>query len=203
MQEQWDAAMEAYRETDKLARRADHPTLSRESPPGSDEGRVHGPEEPRGRRLRLPSRPSAPARRSRSGSISSRRSTSGGSIQVAQGDLIGGGDTLNRALTLAEGLDDRALVAYAYVDRGEVYQKLGEKCDYQRIFAPCYEALGLARAGLRRAWRSSRGWAGRVLLKVTRESLESLELRRKLLETHGEGPESADHDGDLQPQEGQ
>jgi CHAT domain-containing protein len=105
-----------------------------------------------------------------------------GSIQVAQGDLIGGGDALNRALAMAETMGDKTVLVFAYMDRGEVYQKHAEKCDYQRTFAPCYEAFRLARKDFERTLTLAQelGWAG--LIPPTREILKGLDLRLRLIE---------------------
>jgi CHAT domain-containing protein len=185
-QDQWEVAMEAYRETEKLARRADHPALLARALLGQMKVEFMGRKN-LGAALAL-----AKSAERVGASIAERKYLFEaldfqGSIQVAQGDLIGGSDTLNRALTLAENLDDRALLAYAYLDRGEVYQKLAEKCDYQRTFAPCYEALGLAKQDYERVLVIAQGlgWVG--LVHPTREILKNLEARRKLLETYERG----------------
>ena len=98
-------------------------------------------------------------------------STSRAAIQVAQGDLIGGADTLTRALALVEGVDDSTLLCLAILDRAGVYQKLAERCDYQRVFAPCYEALGLvSRPTMSARSPIAQAWGGRGLAGLTRES---------------------------------
>ena len=62
-----------------------------------------------------------------------------------------------------------------------MYRKIGEKCDFQRSFEPCYEALD-ARAPtcsrLSQSWRKL-GYAG--LARQTEEFIATLEARRTLL----------------------
>ncbi len=74
-----------------------------------------------------------------------------GQVRIYRGDLIGAADSLNRALSLVPQIEDKALKYYVYLDRAEVYQKLAEKCDYQRSFEPCYEALELSKADYEKA----------------------------------------------------
>ncbi len=106
-----------------------------------------------------------------------------GEIQVARGDLVGASDTLNRAFSLAAGLNDKPLLFYGYLDRAEVYQKLAEKCDYQRTFAACYEVLALSKADYERALRIAQelGWSG--LARQTQGFLQRLEMRRQLIQS--------------------
>jgi CHAT domain-containing protein len=182
LQDQLDAAMAVYRETERLARQADLPELVAKALMGQVKIEFLNRKN-LGAALAL-----AEAAERVSAPIADRKYlfealNYRGSILVAQGDLIGGGDALNRALTMAESLDDQGQLAFAYLDRGEVYQKLGEKCDYQRTFAPCYEALTLARKDFERALTifQGLGWAG--VVRPTRDLLQGLELRRKLIET--------------------
>jgi CHAT domain-containing protein len=103
-----------------------------------------------------------------------------GNVQVGQGDMIAAADTYNRAFTLTSGLKDEALQFYAYLDRGEVYQKLAEKCDYERTFQPCYEQLDLAKKDYSAALGIARKLGYTGLARTTEEFLKELEFRREM-----------------------
>lgn len=181
MQDQWDSAIDVYREAEKLARRADHPAHLAKALMGQMKVEYLGRRN-LGAALAL-----VESAERISAKIADRKYLFEaldfkGAIRVAQGDLIGGADTLNRALSLAESLDDKTLVFYGYLDRAEVYQKLAEKCDYQRIFAPCFEALGLSRKDYERALAIAQdlGWSG--LAQHTRGFLQRLDVRRQMIQ---------------------
>jgi len=103
-----------------------------------------------------------------------------GSVEVSQGNLIGAADTYSRAFTLLPKLKDQTLYFYAYLDRGEVYQKLGEKCDYQRSFQPCYEQLDLAKKDYEAALEIARKLGYNGLAATTEHFLGELEMRRSM-----------------------
>ena len=181
LQDQWDPAMKLYREAEKLARRADHPSHLAKALMGQMKVEYLGR-----RNLGAALALLHPAERV-SASIADpaflfEALSFKGAIQVAQGDLIGGADTLNRSLLLAESLRDRTLLFYGYLDRAEVYQKLAERCDYQRTFRPCFEALDLSRKDYERALAVAQelGWSG--LAQQTRGFLQRLDLRRQLIQ---------------------
>ena len=67
-----------------------------------------------------------------------------GAAQVAQGDLAGAAATIAREVSIAAQAKDQAAVYYAYFNRGDVFQKTGEKCDYRREYEQCFEALDKA-----------------------------------------------------------
>jgi len=74
-----------------------------------------------------------------------------GAAQVAQGDLAGAAATIAREVSIAAQAKDQAAVYYAYFNRGDVFQKTGEKCDYRREYEQCFEALDKARADYQQA----------------------------------------------------
>ena len=100
-------------------------------------------------------------------------------LQVSRGELVAAADTLNRAFAMAETLTDRSLLFSGYLDRAEVYQKLAEKCDYQRTFAPCYEALQRAKADYEQALAIARQLGYDGLAEQATGFLRRLEERRK------------------------
>ena len=103
-----------------------------------------------------------------------------GYMQVQQGDLIGAADLYNRAFTLTSGLKDEKLLFYVHLDRGEVYQKLAEKCDYERSFQPCYEQLDLAKKDYTTAVVIARRLGYEGLARTAESFLKTLEIRRQM-----------------------
>ena len=106
-----------------------------------------------------------------------------GSMQAEQGDLIGAADTYARAFTLASELKDDKLLFYAYLDRGDIYQKFAEKCDFQRTFQPCYEQLDLARKDYTAALELAQKLGYDGLARTTQDFIKRLEVRRQMFRT--------------------
>jgi CHAT domain-containing protein len=106
-----------------------------------------------------------------------------GTVQIGQRDLAGAADTLNREVTVASQAKDPITPYYAYLNRSDVYLKTGEKCDFQRSFDPCYQALDRARADLQQALAVARklGYAG--LARQTEEFISTVEARRALIKS--------------------
>ena len=65
-------------------------------------------------------------------------------IQIKQGNLNAAADSLNRAFALP-GMKDESRF-YGLLDRGDIYLKIAEKCDYQSNFDACFQALDRCRA---------------------------------------------------------
>jgi CHAT domain-containing protein len=83
-------------------------------------------------------------------------------IEIAQGDLIAAADSLNRAFSVAGRIQDDKVLFYGYLDRADMYQKLAERCDFERVFQPCLEALQHARKDYQAALAlgDKLGWSG-------------------------------------------
>ena len=104
-------------------------------------------------------------------------------VQIAQRDLAGAADTVNREVVTALQAKDPVLMYYAYLNRSDVYLKSGERCDFQRAFEPCYQALDRARADLQQALAIARelGYAG--LARQTEEFIGNVEGSRTLIKS--------------------
>lgn len=104
-----------------------------------------------------------------------------GIVQIAQGDIPGASDTLNREVAVAAEASDPVAPYYAYLNRSDVYLELGKRCDFQREFAPCYQALDRARADLEQAQAIVRklGYVG--LASQTEQFIANVEARRTLI----------------------
>ncbi|WP_020587963.1 CHAT domain-containing protein [Desulfobacter curvatus] len=104
-------------------------------------------------------------------------------VQIAQGDIAGAADSLNRAFAGRNGVDDDSLLFYGYLDRAELYQKVAEKCDYQRDFEPCLQAVVLSA----RDYGSAQGIAKKLgwdaLADQTRGFLRRLKIRKQMIES--------------------
>ena len=74
-------------------------------------------------------------------------------------------------------------VYFAYLNRSDVYYNTGVKCDFQRDFAPCYQALDRARADLQQALAIARKQGFPALARQTEEFLANVETRRQLVKS--------------------
>ncbi len=106
-----------------------------------------------------------------------------GSVQIGQRDLAGAADTLNREVAVAAQAKDPMAPYFAYLNRSDVYLKTAEKCDFQRAFEPCYQALDLARADLQEALAITRRQGFAALAQQTEQFLANLESRRALIKS--------------------
>lgn len=104
-------------------------------------------------------------------------------VQIYQGDVIGAAATLNRALRMVGETEDETRLFYIYLDRADIYQKLGEQCDYRRAFKTCYDALDLSKADYEEARQlaGKLGWQG--MAKEADGFLRRLTLRRQLIQS--------------------
>ncbi len=109
-----------------------------------------------------------------------------GEIQIAQGDLNAAAETLNRALAGASGLKDDGRLFYGYLGRAEVYQKRAERCDYERDFDPCLEAVTQSRADYTEALRLARQLGYTGLASMTQDFLSRLALREQMIRSQAE-----------------
>jgi CHAT domain-containing protein len=104
-----------------------------------------------------------------------------GSVQIAQLNLVGAGDTTNREVAVAEQATEPTAAYYAYLNRSDVYLKLAEQCDYNTSFDACNQALDRAKADLEQASSIVRrlGYAGMV--QQTDQFLRNVAVRRAMV----------------------
>lgn len=105
-----------------------------------------------------------------------------GSAQIAQLNLVGAGDTINREVAVAEQATDQTAAYYAYLNRSDVYFKLGDRCDYSTSFDACNQAFDRAKTDLEHAASIVRklGYVG--LVQQTDELLRNIVDRRALIQ---------------------
>jgi CHAT domain-containing protein/tetratricopeptide (TPR) repeat protein len=122
-----------------------------------------------------------------------------GTAQLAQLDLAGAAATLNREVAVAAQAKDPITPYYAYLNRSDVYLKTGEKCDYQRSFEPCYQALNRARADLQQALGivQKLGYPG--LARQTEQFISNVEARRGLIQSQERMHQSVQRTGVFHP----
>lgn len=102
-------------------------------------------------------------------------------IEMKRGNYPAAADYLDRALALKGQLSDRSLLYYGLSDRSDVYLNTAEKCDYQREFEPCYEALKLARTSLEQALAVVQELGFAYLVEQTKGFLRNLDARQALI----------------------
>jgi CHAT domain-containing protein len=106
-----------------------------------------------------------------------------GAIQVAQLDLVAASDTFNREVAVAARATDPIAPFYAYLNRSDIYLKTAERCDFQRAFEPCYQALDLARADLQQATQIATRLGFTGLANQAQDFIKGLEQRRALIKS--------------------
>lgn len=103
-------------------------------------------------------------------------------VQLAEGDYVGAADSINQALADVGTIQDDRDLYYGYLHRADIYQHFGGKCNYDRVFETCLDALERARRDYESAYAAATrlGWDG--LAQVTRGFSASLEDLKQLLE---------------------
>jgi CHAT domain-containing protein len=106
-----------------------------------------------------------------------------GSVQVAQLNLVGAGDTMNREVAAAGQATDPTAAYYAYFNRADVYFQVAGQCDYNRSFDACNQALDRAQADLQRASSIARrlGYGGMV--QQAEQILRDVIARRAMVQS--------------------
>jgi len=102
-------------------------------------------------------------------------------VQIAQGELIAAFDTLSRAFSVAQNVHDQQSLLYAYLDRADIYLKFAEKCDYERTFEPCYEALARAKDDYSQALAIAKTLGYQGLAGFAESFLRHADMRRELI----------------------
>lgn len=106
-----------------------------------------------------------------------------GTVQLQQLDLAAAADTLSREVTAAREAKEPTAPYYAYHNRSDVFLKAAERCDFQRSFEPCYQALDKARTDLEQAVAIARRLGFGALVQQTEQSLRDVETRRGLIKS--------------------
>jgi CHAT domain-containing protein len=104
-------------------------------------------------------------------------------VQIAEGDHVGAADSMNRAFAVAGGVKDEKDLFYGYLDRADVYLKFAERCDYERDFRSCLDAVERARRDYESAYATAKrlGWDG--LAQETQGFIQRLEVRKQMIQS--------------------
>ncbi|WP_200381346.1 CHAT domain-containing protein [Thiococcus pfennigii] len=101
--------------------------------------------------------------------------------ELTQGNLIAAADSLNRAFSVVDRIQNDKLLFYGHLDRADLYQKLAERCDFERAFQPCLEAAGLARRDYEEALALAQGFGWSGLAREVQGFLRRLGTREGLI----------------------
>ncbi|HEY7171134.1 MAG TPA: CHAT domain-containing protein [Vicinamibacterales bacterium] len=104
-----------------------------------------------------------------------------GTIQIAQLDLVAAADTFNREVRVAAAAADPVAPYYAYLNRSDVFLKTAERCDFQRAFQACYQAVDSAAADLKQAVAVATRLGYPGLARQAESFIKGLEERRALI----------------------
>ena len=107
-------------------------------------------------------------------------------IQISRGELIAAAETLNRAFSIANAIDDQnRSLFYAYFDRaGDLPEDWEKNAIIKRTFEPCYEAHKMAQADYERAFSVAQKAQGMpVWLSRPKVFLQRLGHRRQLIQS--------------------
>ena len=179
----WDAAIRAYEEAARLARGAHAPDVECKALLGLARAHLYG-KKTTGAALELVNQalPLADQVDDRSYIFDTWDLLA--QIQVSQGDLVGAADSINRAFSFENAIQDDKLLYYGYLDRADVYQKFAEKCDYQRDFQPCLDATNRASRDYEAALAIARKLRWNGLADQTQGFIQRLEIRKEMI--HGQ-----------------
>jgi len=104
-------------------------------------------------------------------------------IEVKRGNLVAAGDYLDRALAMSEQIDDKKKLYVGYMDRGDIYDQIAQKCDYQRNFDVCYQSLEKERADLQKALAITQELGYEFLSNSFRGMIKGVDQRRAMLQS--------------------
>lgn len=122
-----------------------------------------------------------------------------GSVQIAQLNLVGAGDTTNREIAAAEQATEPTAAYYAYLNRSDVYLKLAEQCDYNTSFDACNQALDRAKSDLERASSIVRRLGYTGMVQQTDQFLRDVAARRVMVQSRQSQNAKVTNAGIFQP----
>ena len=105
-----------------------------------------------------------------------------GAVEVKRGNLAAANDYLDRALAMSSQVDDKTKLYIAYMDRGGLYDEIARKCDYQRRFKVCSQALEMARADYEKGLAITQELGYTYISSVFRSFLQGLDVRKAVLQ---------------------
>jgi tetratricopeptide (TPR) repeat protein len=79
-------------------------------------------------------------------------------------------------------IDDKQQLYMGYVDRGNIYYQLALKCDYERTYQVCYDALELARADDEKALAITRELGYQFFSQLFEGVIKTVDDRKALIQ---------------------
>lgn len=123
-----------------------------------------------------------------------------GEIEVKRGNLVAAGDYLDRALAMSGQIDDKKKLYLGYMDRGDIYEQIVRKCDYQRNFDICYQSLELARADYQKALAITQELGYTYFSQLFQGFLKELDTRKTMLQSMQGGDQTVTNTKLFSPQ---
>ena len=178
----WDAAIDVYQEAAAEARAASAPGVEVNALLGNARAYLYG-KKTSGPALELVRQALPLARRTDDPSFVFDAWDLFAQVQITEGDYVGAADSMSRAFAVQNAIRDDEKLFYGYLDRADVYQHFAEKCDYERDFGPCLDAVERARRDYEAAQVAAKrlGWDG--LARETQGFISRLDLRKMLIES--------------------
>jgi CHAT domain-containing protein len=123
-----------------------------------------------------------------------------GEVEVKRGNLVAAGEDLDRALAMSDQIHDKRRLYLAYMDRGDVYEEIVRKCDYQRNFDVCYQSLELARADYQKALAITQELGYTYFSQLYQGLLKQLDTRKAVLQLMQRGDQTVTNTKLFNPQ---
>ena len=121
-------------------------------------------------------------------------------IEVKSGNLVAAGEYLDRALAMSSQIEDKQQLYLAYSDRGDIYEKIAEKCDYQHNFDVCYQSIELSRTNYQKALAITQELGYNFLSRTFQDILNNLDARKALIQKTQESYQSTAYAKQFNPQ---
>jgi len=121
-------------------------------------------------------------------------------IEVKRGNLAAASDYLDRALAMSGQIDDKKKLYMGYMDRGDVHEQVARKCDYERNFNVCYQALELARADYEKALAITQELGYTYFSQLFQGFLKSLDMRKAMVQSRQHGDQTVANTNLFHPQ---
>ena len=121
-------------------------------------------------------------------------------IEVKRGNLVAAGDYLDRALAMSGQIDDKKKLYMGYMDRGDLHEQVARKCDYERNFNVCYQALELARGDYEKALAITQELGYTYFSQLFQGFLKSLDMRKAMLQSKQHGDQTVANTNLFHPQ---
>jgi CHAT domain-containing protein/tetratricopeptide (TPR) repeat protein len=104
-----------------------------------------------------------------------------GEVELTHGNLVGAGEYLDQALALSGQIEDKQQLYIGYSDRGEIYYQIALKCDYERTYQVCYDALDKAYADYEKALAITRELGYQFISQLFQHVMTGMDERKALI----------------------